>query len=232
MIQIRNKETKPHALIITAYYDVDMLYSNLEKYAEICDCYIHFDRKMRDSDQIVERFNLLDNVFAINEYYVNWGSYEHIEAVLSLLKIASASANTYGYYHIMSENTVIAVSREAFQKAFDVEVESNYIEVREIDKMASNVKDYLQGRYRYYYFNGLFNQRTKLGRLFNKWSLKLQMKIGVRRNVKLQYKGYLYCSLTHAFVLFALNYIVENPKYMMELKRCDIPEEFFFKILL
>ena len=81
------------ALIITAYKNENRLIHLLESAHEYFNIYLHIDNK---SDISVERIcKQFPDIYCIKRYPVYWGSFNHLLAVIDLLRVAIEDQNQY-----------------------------------------------------------------------------------------------------------------------------------------
>lgn len=220
---------KKHALIITAYQELDYLEELCKVYSRYFNCYIHIDKKSKNKDGI-EGIKRLPNVYVISKYKINWGSYKHILAVLELLK--RAEEDGMEYYHVISANTIMVRPPEEIMKFFEKNPSYIYMEIKENKGNSFYEFDY---RYTAYFFQYLYNLKGRhqwIWERIEKYSSAVQRKLKIRRDVKMNYKGYLYCHLSKEAVAYVLNYIKEHKDYIRNLKYCYVGEEFFFQNIL
>ena len=81
-------------------------------------------------------------------------------------------------------------------------------------------------------FPAFIDKRTKFGNNFDWYFCKVQKRLGIRRKITYRYKGLVYCHLTKSAAEYVLQYVKNNPKYLKNLKLCNIGEEFFFQNIL
>lgn len=212
-----------HALIVTAYRNYPQLYESSKLLSKYFHIFIHIDKKSEISDVEIGNLNQINNITVIKEYNIIWGSYKHILAVLSLLRVAQDSGVYYKYYHIISGEDLIIKSPEEIYEFFDENYGKNYIEMTPV---ISNPK--YKKRYSVYYFNHIINYHKKLYKPFTKGLTVIQFLLGVRRRGSYKYKGLIWCSLTDQ----AVDNLLRNEylsQYIKNLKYCLVPEEFFFQ---
>lgn len=116
---------------------------------------------------------------------------------------------------------------------FEENKNSNFMEYIEVKKVSGR-KD-LEEWFSYYRFPFLYNQRGRNRRLwenFEYYFVKLQKKLGIKRDVYFDYKGFAYCHLTHACASYVLQYVSRNKDYMKKIKYCHVGEEFFFQNII
>lgn len=218
-----------HALIITAYTDFDILIKLLNIYTQYFDCYIHIDQKSKVTESELKSIRAIKNTWLIRKYKVNWGSYKHIQAVVSLIKLA-VSKKDYDYYHIVTGNSILIKPFHWIDDFFEQKQGSNFIEIISVKDNPSRTD--LEDWFYYYRFPFLYDKKGKNAEFWNQieyYFIKLQKKIKMRRNVYFNYKGYFYCHLSKDFIMYLLQYIKKNRNYVRSLKYCHVSEEFFFQ---
>lgn len=219
-----------YALIITAYQEFDYLEELCKVYSDYFECYIHVDKKCKNRKEIINRLNQIRNVCAISQYSINWGSYKHILAILSLLRIAIN--NDVHFFHIISANTVLIKNPKKLEDFIEMNSNKIYMEVKKDVGKSFGEFDY---RYSAYFFQHLYDlkgRRKKFWQKIEKLSSAFQRKLKIRTKIKMEYKGYIYCHLPKAAVAYVLNFVSKNPKYIRTLKYCSIGEEFFFQNII
>ena len=79
--------SKKQAYLLTAYKDFDAVYELASFLCKEDDVYIHVDKKsVQLSEPELEKLNALANCVAYKEYDIAWGGYNHVKALLSLMK--------------------------------------------------------------------------------------------------------------------------------------------------
>ena len=220
-------DNKKNAILITAYNDFEQLMQFCDFYVKYFDVFIHVDRKIPLPDEFID-FAKKRNIVLLSKYKINWGGIQHLFAVLDLLSIACKK--NYDRYHIISENTFLIKHPDELTKIF--EKGKNYIGMVPVEG-----NTLLQDRFQYYWFQDLYNIRGKGSKVWHyveRLIYHIQKTFRVKRKLKYpyDYKGYLYCHPSHDFVMWVLQYVKEHPDYLKELRRCYIPEEFFFQNLI
>lgn len=222
-----------HALIITAYDEIDWLTELLELYSLYFSCYVHIDKKTNLSTQQQEKLNSINNVRVFRNYVVNWGSINHILAINTLLTFAYKEGCTY--FHILSANTLPMVHPNAIINYFDQYYDNVFMGIKKND---GNSFDLFEFRYSAYFFQDKFNMRSggryirALKRRVELLFAFIQRTLQVRKNVKFDWMGLVYCHFNAEVCKYILDYIIENPKYINELKRCYVGEEFYFQNII
>ena len=222
-----------HAFLITAYCEFEALYRQLTEYAAYFDCYVHIDKKSRAPEELLKKLKEIPNVRLIQKYKINWGGVQHVYAILTLLRMAESSGKNYGYYHIMSANSMLIKKPSDFCAFFEENRGKNFLELSKEENFGN--AEVLRERSRYFYFQFLYNVRGRNAAFWKRFevvSKRIQAKLHVNRKRVYPYKGYLYCSLSADFIAYLLSYCKKNPRYLRQLKYCWVCEEFFFQNLI
>lgn len=225
---------RKHALIITAYQEIDFLIELLCVYSKYFFCYVHIDKKTKLGNSDLKRIEKIPNVKLIQKYKINWGSYKHILAIKDL--IVMAVNDRCEYFSVISANMLPVKNPQKIIKFFENNNEKIFMEVRERKSM-DNEKAYSLFDYRYkaYFFQHIYNLRNpnrlirRLNGIFEEKCAMLQQKLHIRQNISFDYKGYVYCHFSRQAAEYLVKYLQENPKYIQELKYCYVGEEFFFQ---
>lgn len=216
--------------LITAYKEFEYLYQMAQKISENgIKVYIHWDKKTVTED-ILKKLNLIKRVRAVSEYKIPWGGYQHVQAVICLLKMAYEETDKFDYVHVLTGQDCLCRSVEELTSFFSDNNKKNYMSI-------SNAESGNYFRYCTYYRNDWLNYKSKFGNFCTKASYVIQKAIGINRrpyNNYIVYKGMLYVSLTKGFVEYTLNFFdsIEGKKFLKWLKWCFIPEEFLFQTII
>lgn len=190
--------------------------------------YIHVDKKTCN-EELLNYLNELKHVTAVTKFRVPWGGYQHIQAVLLLLRLACKENPDFNYVHVITGQDCLCRNVDELFSFFNSENKNNF--------MSCSGDDTYHFRYQTFYRNDWFNYKTKIGNLATKLLYVLQKCIGVNRkqpNGYQVYKGMLYVSITKEFSDYVLNFLNtdEGDKYWNWIKWCFVPEEFFFQTIL
>jgi len=218
-----------HAFIITAYKDFEFIKKTVEIYIQEVDCYIHIDKKVIIPVEFLEWVNKTERVYVFSKYKINWGSYKHISAILYLMKEA-VKRGEYSYFHVLSANSFINRPMREVISYFEESGRKNFLEV--VDLEEDDKEGVLEPWYVYYHFLHIYDKRTDFGNNFDWYFCKVQKRLGIRRKTRYKYKGLVYCHLTMEAVEYVVDYVKKKPRYLGNLKLCNIGEEFFFQNIL
>lgn len=218
------------AFLITAYRDFSSLYELASYLSENNRVFIHVDTKSRDiREEEIEKLNHLPNCMAISVYNIAWGSMNHVYAFLELLAWA-LEEKEISYLHCITGEDYPVISTEEMEERF-LPHSPIYMDCFSPEELNDAVK------IRYQYYNLFPNKNVKnplLWQLQN-FTVKLQKLLSIRRKkigeFQNIYKGLVYVSMPRSAGEYALHYCREHPKYLKDLKKCQVPEEFFFQTL-
>ena len=211
--------------LITAYNDFEWLKKTLCVYSEYVDCFVHIDKKSTVPKEFINWANQKKGVYIFKKYKINWGSYQHISAILYLIRKAIQTDN-YDYFHILSGNSFITRPMREVLEFFENSPETNFIQMDDLDVIDKDGT--IDPWFIYYHFLSIYNKKTKLGNNIDYYFVKIQNRLGIRRKTRYKYHGLFYSHLTRSFIDYALDYAKKNPNYFRNLKTCNISEEFFF----
>jgi len=220
-----------HAFLITAYKDIPSLNRLIDRLSSDFYLYIHIDKKssIRKSDIQTNK-----HVFIYRRYSINWGSFNHLQAVLFLLK--KSLKIEPDYVHVITAQDYLCVTNQAFDEFFSTRKGKSFM-----DYVKASENWWYVVRYKYYWFTDVivhpksfdFFSHPVIRRI-----LKSQKRFKVNRshlgrfNDDYIYKGLVYVSLYKDAVKEVLNYLKKDSGFLRSLRYCLIPEEFFFQTIL
>ena len=223
--------SKKQAYLLTAYKDFDAVYELASFLCEEDYVYIHVDKKSTQlSEPELEKLNALANCVAYKEYDIAWGGYNHVKALLSLMKRAVENPDV-SYIHMLTGEDYLLKSPSKIHEQF-IEDEHIYLSyIAECDfNEAVKKRDY------YYNFFQDKNVKNKILWLIQDFTVFLQKMIGIKRKGLGEFdeifKGLVYISMPVTAANDILTYLTSHPDYEKDLYRCQLPEEFFFHTLL
>lgn len=223
--------SKKQAYLLTAYKDFDAVYELASFLCKEDDVYIHVDKKSAQlSEPELEKLNALANCVAYKEFDIAWGGYNHVKALLSLMKRAVENQEV-SYIHMLTGEDYLLKPPSKIHKQFieDEHIYLSYIAERDFNEAVKK-------RYYYYNFFQDKNVKNKILWLIQDFTVFLQKIIGIKRKGLGEfdeiYKGLVYISMPVAAAKDILTYLISHPEYEKDLYRCQLPEEFFFHTLL
>ena len=218
------------AVLITAYCQLAFLKEIIGFFDDGFDFYIHVDTKTPQGDL---SFLEQPNVKLYSKYRIQWGSVEHLRAIVFLMNEAWKNGD-YSYYHLITGSDFPVKSLAEFKSFFGEKNNKNYMEWYELPRASWVMEGGLE-RVKYYWMgNAWFDIRGKVGTYTYKL-LKLQRKLGIERKFvrmfpKL-YGGGGYWSLTSEAVDYTLQ-TIESKRLMKFMRHTHCAEELLFQTVL
>ncbi len=216
------------AICITAYKSPEMLSDLLDSIQDDFLCYVHVDIRAKDQFLNVEKEHSIVKFFYV--YEVNWGSLEHLQAILYLLK--NSLNDEWRYLHLISGEDYPIVSNRELTERFSADDKSyaNY-------ENATDRHSHANRRYRYFWLYTRYRQNYKnsstrllnLGFVALQWLFVNRRKIGEINDV---YWGFVWGDYHRDAVICILNYLDNHNDFLKDLEWCKIPEELVFQTIL
>ncbi|MDR2474307.1 MAG: beta-1,6-N-acetylglucosaminyltransferase [Bacteroidales bacterium] len=219
------------AILITAYKNAKQIYDIIDYFGKDFEFYIHVDKKSKMD--LVEIHSLGDNVHVYKEFIVNWGSVNHLKAIL-LLSEKALEDQRNGYFHLITGQDFPCKTKKYFTDVLDTE--KDYLAYRELPT-ASWTNGGME-RIEYYRFYEIFNAKKIIGGkligiLFKTQKiLKLKRKITLQTFFKKLYGGSTYWSLTRNTLQFIIGFTKMNPEILKTMKFTFCSEEIYFQTVL
>lgn len=219
------------AILITAYTQLDFLKEIIGCFDNDFDFFIHIDKKSNTEGLQLEAF---PNVRVYSKFRIEWGSVQHLNAILFLMAEAHNSGPGYSYYHLITGSDFPIKPLSEFKSFFSKDNSNNYLEWFKLPRPTWVMEGGIE-RVRYYWLgNSLFDIRGPIKWFVNK-SLKVQRKLGIRRQFlslfPSLYGGGGYWSLTSDAIGYLLDTIGQK-RIMRYLKHTHCAEEILFQTLL
>lgn len=218
------------AFLITAYKDFPSLYELASYLSENNRVYIHVDEKSREiGEKEIKKLNNLPNCMAISVFDIAWGSMNHVYAIGELL-VRALQDEDISYLHCITGEDYPVVSTEEMEERF---LNSNkiYMDYFEPSQLSNEVI------VRYRYYNLFPNKNVKNPFLWQLQHLTIMVQklLHIRRKGIGEftdvYKGLVYVSMPRKAAEYIADYCEKHPKYLADLEKCQVPEEFFFQTL-
>lgn len=215
-------------ICITAYKDPKMLSLLLDSIRDDFIVYVHIDKKNKELFEHVIEDN--PTVSFYSEYAVNWGSYQHLEAILLLLR--ESMKEKWRYAHIISGEDYPIKSNQFIYERFSNDNRSYANYELSVDK-----QNHANRRYRYFwpYVKYQWNYKNKIYRFFSLFLIGVQYLFVRRRrigNLTNIYWGFVWGDYHRDAIECILKYIGSNRRFISDLQWCKIPEEFLFQTIL
>lgn len=218
------------AFLITAYKDFESLFRLAELLAGNGFVYIHADAKSRSiTREEINKLNTIKNCRAINTYKIAWGGFCHVLAFLDLMKMALDNPEV-SYIHCITGEDFPVISPEEMDRRYAASTKI-YMPYMGPDDLPETVM------VRYRYFNWFPDKNVKNPVLWQIQNLtvNLQKICGIKRSgigeFRHIYKGLVYVSMPRNAAIYVADYCQKNPGFLKDLRRCQVPEEFFFQTL-
>ena len=218
-------------ILVTAYKRPEWLYRVIEQLGQDFSFFIHVDRKtpLRDQERFRELSRSHGNVtFVSNSYKVNWGGFNHLQAILLLSERALESGMEY--CHLITGQDYPVKSASYFGQELTKEI--SYIDYFELPSI------YWGGgldRMTLFHLNDVLNRKTIGGKASLVLLAAIQRLFRVERslpnNVGL-YGGSTYWSLNRACLDYVLDFIKRDPSFLDCFRYTFCPEEMFFQTVL
>lgn len=214
-----------HAILITAYKDLDCLYQMLEYFDSDFEIFIHIDKKCKED---ISRLQQRAHTHIYKTYEIEWGSYQHLLAIV-LLCTKALQHNDCSYFHLITGSDHPIVPPSEFKSFFEQNQQNNFVEHFPLPRQGWGTEGGIE-RVRYYWFRP--RPTTKL----LQYTLKIQRKILHTKRPFPYFSGQIYgggtyWSVSRNALENAMEYITENPKYLTRFKHTHIPEEICFPTL-
>lgn len=216
------------AFVITAYQNPDYLSTLVNSITQEGNhAYVHIDAKSTMDVQDLT-LNNPELVSVYKQYAVNWGGYNHLLAIIFLLKQIPDGVE---YVHTISGQDALVRSKAQFDSFFSNQ-EGAFMSLTPLEDTEIGVQRRVEG---YNLFPNA-DSRKPVHKILNRgmWLIRKALRMNKRQigGFDRIYKGMIWVSLPYAQVKYVLQYIEDNPSYMKRLKHTLLPEEFFFQTIL
>ena len=218
------------AILITAYKNVHQVIDIITYFDDRFHFYIHFDKKQLP--QGIDRLKAFSNVSVFSRYTVNWGSINHLKAILFLSKEALKDPEN-NYFHLISGQDFPTRPVSHF---FDTSlIENNYLQHFPLPTKEWSGNGGLD-RYAFYHLYDWIQGNKITINLWNERFIKLQKFLKIKRKNAAKQLGMLYGGGTWwSLQRQVLAYVINHPEKAAVIKRlryCFCSEELYFQTLL
>lgn len=221
------------AILVTAYKNLDFLQQIVEVFNDDYTFYIHLDKKGKYADADIQALQNNPKVKLLSlKYKVNWGSVDHLKAILYLAEEAIKD-ESIEYLHMITGQDFPVKTPEYMSDFLEKNKGFEFISV---DKLP--VKKWKNGgldRVKYYSPYEIFNGRS-YGRFPIKILVFLQKIFGINRKLPTSlselFGGIVYWTLTRDAVKYVLDYLEMHPEIMERFKYTFCSEEILFQSVL
>ena len=101
------------AILISAYKDTDYLKRLINFFDKDFEILVHLDKKSKIDPQDIQ---INSNVHVFKKYTINWGSINHLKAILFLLQETLRIDKNISYIHIISGGDIPVRKLSEFKK--------------------------------------------------------------------------------------------------------------------
>jgi len=223
------------AVLVTAYTNISHLYTLIDSLSSDYIFYIHIDKKSDISDRDFEKLSCKKNVALVSsKYKVNWGSINHLKAILFLLEKSFEDA-AIEYFHLITGHDFPIKSSSEITSFLEKSSGKDFFEYNKLPYNKWDNGGY--DRILYYNLYDCFNGRNGWKNAFIKKFISLQKALGLKRKFPTDfpdelYGGSTYWSLSRKSVEYILDFTRNNKWYLQRFKYTFCSEEIFFQTLL
>lgn len=221
------------AAVITAYKNFDQLFELVNMLLNgNFKIFIHIDKKQYvETDPFLLKLKEMKNVQLYSEYVIEWGSINHLYAILKLLTVATTDSDIH-FIHIISSQDYPVKPLAYYEDLFSSTNKCIYMTTTPLELFNEEVKN----RFEQYYFFNKCDSRNQSIQHKEKCIQRIQKKLGIKRTkfgkFKSLYKGMVWISAPSEVFRYTLESKKEKNSLLKFLKYCKIPEEFFFQTMI
>jgi hypothetical protein len=217
----------PQAILITAYKNQNQLIELINQFSEShFNIYVHLDKKSTINElQLKKILAEKHNVSIYSKFKVNWGSRNHLKAILFLAEQAlKNSANIY-FHLITGQDKLVGRPEDLIHK---LDISKDYLQ--HIPYPVSYLHKGATDWFEYYNFYDLLDAKKHLK--YIRIIRNLQIKFGIKRSFDQpfpqKYYGSTYWSLTRETLQYVVDYTKNQPEFLRRLKHTFCAEELYF----
>jgi len=220
------------AILITAYKNEKQIYDIIDYFGKDFEFYIHVDKKSLMN--LSGNYNGCDNIHIYKKYNVNWGSINHLKAILLLSEKALADKKNI-FFHLITGQDFPVKTKNYFTNELDTE--KDYLEYFEMPAKRWGTYGGME-RIEYYNLYECFNYKRFIGNRFIKNFLNMQIKLKIKRKMTINsyfkklYGGSTYWSLTRNSLQYVLDFTNRNSSVLESMKFTFCAEEIYFQTIL
>lgn len=221
------------AILITAYKNINHLYNIVDFFNDDCTFYIHIDKKSKIAASDIQRLRENRKVKLVSqEYRVNWGSVQHLHAILQLCREA-VKDNRIEYLHLITGHDYPIKTAQYISNFLKEHKGNEYLSA-----MPLPIKTWKWGgmnRVQHYNLYEYFNAKS-WQRIFIKSFVYLQKLIGFKRKLPQGFGdlhgGSTYWTLTKSAVQYFLDYLDKRPDVLEAFRYTFCAEEILIHTIL
>ena len=210
-----------HCVLMTVYKDSDLINRIISSLPEDWGVFVHIDEKSNIEN--------IKNAVVIKKHKIYWGSFEHVEAFLDLMKIAFEDPRNFEYFHLITGQDYPCFSKTLLNK---IETEHKiYMECFLIPQKSWTLWEGGYALYKYQTVSKWCDVRKGFGKICNIIAKIIQYKKKKYLPPYEIYGGSLYST----FPRYAIEYVLDShllQDLRMRLKWSLCGEETFFQTLL
>lgn len=223
------------AILITAYKNFHHLEEIINFYQGKFSIYVHIDRKSKIALSELDHLKNLRGVKMIAmKYKVNWGSLNHLKAILFLAERALRDKDNF-YFHLISGHDFPIRRRKEFEDFFIENNKNEYLEYFDVPRpgWANNGG---MDRLSYYNFFDFLDWKKPRQRKLIKFIVEKQKKYGLKRTLPEKmprlYGGSTWWSLSRGCLDYVVSYTNEHPTIFNRFRYTFCAEEFYFPTVI
>ncbi|MET0572129.1 MAG: beta-1,6-N-acetylglucosaminyltransferase [Pedobacter agri] len=223
------------AILIVAFKDVNHLLDIIKCFdKDKFIFFIHINVVSAITPESIELLKTLENVIHVEQKYKTyWGSVNHLRSILYLS--SKAIQHDVSYIHLISGQDYPVKSSKHFLEFFKNN-DREYLEYAPMPNQFWASENGGYDRINFFHFNDYLNGVKKINRGILKISIKLQKILGFKRgwrnNFPQLFSGGTWWSLTKASLIYALEYLEQNPAVKNRFNNTLVSEEFLLQTIL
>jgi hypothetical protein len=217
----------PQAILITAYKNQKQLIELINQFSESnFTVYVHLDKKSAiNESQLKKTFIEKHHIRIYSKYKVNWGSRNHLKAILFLAEQAFKNRDNI-YFHLITGQDKLVGSPEYLIHQFDKSKDYLQHIPYPVSYLPKGATDWFE----YYNFYDILDAKKHLK--YIRLIRNLQIKFGIKRSFdkpfQQKYYGSTYWSLTLETLEYVIEYTHNQPAFFRRLKHTFCAEELYF----
>lgn len=223
------------ALLITAYKNPSHLNNLIDAFDDNFSVYIHIDNKGTFTREDIETLRLKPNVkFVSTKYRVQWGSINHLKAILLLCREVVKDPEVE-YVHTITGHDYLIKTPGEITRFLTENKGTLFMEANKLP-----YKHWHGGgldRIEYYYPHDLINVRTDRNYKIKERIINFQLKYNLKRKFPKCfpsdfYGGLVYWTIPTDAVRYILDFSDKNPSYLRRFRLTYCSEEIFFQTII
>jgi hypothetical protein len=215
------------AFLITAYKNQNQLIELINQFSEShFNIYVHLDKKSAINQYQLKKI-LADkhHVSIYRKFKVNWGSRNHLKAILFLAEQALKNRDNIYFHLITGQDKLVGSPEDLIHK---LDISKDYLQ--HIPYPVSYLPKGATDWFEYYNFYDLLDAKKHLK--YIRLIRNLQIKFGIKRSFDKpfpqKYYGSTYWSLTRETLQYVVDYTHIQPAFLRRLKHTFCAEELYF----